>query len=65
MVERVVRQPEQIVAEHGVAKAYQSRVPNEDGTLSLVRVIVDDAVDPLTVITVYRTSKIAKYWRGP
>jgi hypothetical protein len=29
----------------------------------LLRAIVDYRVDPAVVITVYRTSKIDKYWR--
>ncbi len=29
----------------------------------LLRVIVDDTAKPLMVVTVYRTSKINKYWR--
>jgi len=35
------------------------------GTISLLRAIVDDTVDPAIVVTVYRTSKIAKYWSAP
>lgn len=39
-----------------------------DGTLTakqyLLRVVVNDVVDPAVVVTVYRTSKIAKYWRS-
>jgi len=33
------------------------------GRILLLRVIVDDAVTPAVVVTVYRTSKVAKYWR--
>jgi hypothetical protein len=29
----------------------------------LLRAIVADNVDPAVVVTVYRTSKISKYWR--
>jgi hypothetical protein len=29
----------------------------------LLRVIVDDALDPAVVVTVYRTTKIEKYWK--
>lgn len=32
-----------------------------DGTLYLVRAIVESA-DPVIVITVYRTSRLEKYW---
>jgi hypothetical protein len=35
------------------------------GTPYLVRVIVDDTVMPVQVVTVYKTSKIKKYWRNP
>lgn len=31
----------------------------------LVRLVVEEAVDGLVVVTVYRTSKIGKYWRAP
>jgi hypothetical protein len=34
-----------------------------DGKDSLVRVIVNDTVDPAKVVTVYKTSRIKKYWR--
>lgn len=33
------------------------------GKVFLVRAIVDDAVSPAVVVTVYRTAKISKYWR--
>ena len=29
----------------------------------LIRAIVEDQVEPAVVVTVYRTSKIGKYWR--
>jgi len=31
---------------------------------ALVRVIVDIENDPVVIVTAYRTSKVAKYWRG-
>jgi len=31
----------------------------------LVRVIVDEGVNPARVVTVYRTTKIEKYWNKP
>jgi len=33
------------------------------GKLHLIRVVVDLAEDGDTVVTVYRTSKVRKYWR--
>ena len=35
----------------------------QQGTPYLVRVFVDIAGNEETVVTVYKTSKIAKYWR--
>jgi hypothetical protein len=33
------------------------------GKLQLIRVVVDQGRDGDTVVTVYRTSKVRKYWR--
>ena len=44
--------------------AYQSRIVLADGRLFLLRVIVDDTIEPMVVVTVYRTSKVDKYWRA-
>ena len=57
----VLEQPEQVVPVERGRVAYQSRVQFEDKTY-LVRAIVDASVAPAAVITVYRTSKIEKYW---
>jgi hypothetical protein len=63
-LEHVLQKPQQIVAESRGKKAYQS-VIEFLGRKFLVRVIVADTVDPPIVVTVYRTSKIHKYWRMP
>jgi hypothetical protein len=59
----VLEQPEQIVVEHAGRKAYQSQLDFGGGRIFLLRAIVRDDLEPLFVVTVYRTSKIAKYWR--
>ena len=64
IVEQMLRAPEQIVSERGGRKAYQSRVEIA-GKIYLVRAIVEDWAQPGVVVTVYRTSNIAKYWRQP
>jgi len=33
------------------------------GRTFLLRIIVDDTVEPAMVVTLYRTSKIDKYWK--
>jgi len=30
-----------------------------------LRVMVNETMDPAIVVTVYRTSKVSKYWRKP
>ena len=59
---QVLNAPEQI---HFVGQGraiYQSRIELH-GRLYLLRIVVDIHKRPFKVITVYRTSKIAKYWR--
>ncbi len=62
-IESVLVSPQQILDEYGGKKAYQSKIDFGSGKIYLLRVIVDDSREPPTVITVYRTSKISKYWR--
>jgi hypothetical protein len=65
IVETILQKPQQIVDEYGNKKAYQSIIDIGAGRDYLVRVIVNDTSDPAKVVTVYRTSKISKYWRQP
>jgi hypothetical protein len=53
--------PEQIVVGFGGPKVYQGRV-NSNGKTYLLRLIVEDWHTPPVIVTVYRTSKIDKYW---
>ena len=63
VVEQVLSSPEQSVPEHGGLVARQSRV-ELDGRQYLVRVVVAEQPDATVVVTVYRTSRIGKYWRS-
>ena len=63
LLETVLQNPQQVVPEYGGKKAYQSQIDFGEGKIFLLRAIVDDKVEPAIVITVYRTSKISKYWR--
>jgi hypothetical protein len=59
----VARAPEQRLVVRPGRELRQSRVAMPaDGTLYLVRVVVDAGLSDETVVTVYRTSKIEKYW---
>ena len=64
VVEAILGKPDQIVPERGLVRAYQSRW-DFGGKMFLVRVMVDDSLDPAVVVTVYRTSKIERYWKKP
>jgi len=59
----VLNSPQQIVTVREGRKIYQSKLEMEEPPkVYLIRVIVDIDRSPPEVVTVYRTSKIAKYW---
>jgi hypothetical protein len=62
VVQLILDSPEQILEEEGL-KVYQGRFTATNGKTYLLRVFVNDQVDPAKVVTAYRTSKIKKYWR--
>jgi hypothetical protein len=62
-IESTMARPEQISSGTNNRKIFQSRVV-ADGKTYLVRLVVEDWHQPPVVVTVYRTSKIEKYW-GP
>jgi hypothetical protein len=65
LLEQLLQNPQQIVPETRGKKAYQSIIDFGSEKKFLVRAIVADENNPPVVITVYRTSKIHKYWRMP
>ena len=65
LLEQLLQNPQQIVLETRGKKAYQSIIDFGAGKKFLVRAIVAEDTDPPIVVTVYRTSKIHKYWRMP
>ena len=63
-VKKVMVSPEQKVDVRKGRCVYQSRLSfGEPARNYLVRVFVDIDREPTEVVTVYRTSKIEKYWR--
>lgn len=65
LLEKVLQNPQQVLPEREGKKIYQSQVEFDGGGLFLLRAIVNDEAEPAVVVTVYRTSKIEKYWRSP
>ena len=63
LVRSVLVAPEQELPIRSGRVVMQSRIVMEESNTYLVRVFVDVDHDPAEVITVYRTSKISKYWR--
>ena len=51
-----------MVSELGTVVCYQSRM-TINAKPYLVRVMVEEGKQPPVVVTVYRTSKIGKYWK--
>jgi hypothetical protein len=62
MVKDVLAAPQQVADDPSGCKVCQSQVDFGTGNPYLLRVFVDETMDPAIVVTVYRTSKIAKYW---
>jgi len=63
-VAAVLASPEQAEEVRAGRNVYQSRLTLGDPPQTyLLRVFVDVDRDPAEVVTVYRTSKIQKYWR--
>lgn len=64
-VDKVLSAPEQAESVREGRIIFQSRLEwSQPPKLYLLRVIVDVDREPPEVITVYRTSKIEKYWRS-
>ncbi len=63
LVQRVVEEPQQIVPSQKGRLIYQSRFFDEqEDKEMLLRVVLDIEGDDFWVVTVYKTSKIEKYW---
>lgn len=64
LVEPILHAPEQKVPEVDDITCYQSKV-EIGGKTCLLRIMVNEVIMPAVVVTMYRTSKIGKYWRKP
>lgn len=63
LVDRVLDSPQQIIEQPPNKRVYQSKVEIR-GKLYWLRVVVACDVSPTLVITVYRTTKVERYWRA-
>ena len=62
-IKNILLSPQQIIETSSDRHIYQSKVAFDNSKEYLVRLIVEDTATIKRVITVYRTSKIQKYWR--
>lgn len=62
-VDALMGAPEQTISQPNGTEIHQSRFATQDGKSYLVRAVVATAKNPAIVVTVYRTSKIEKYWK--
>jgi len=61
-LEAVIRNPQQIIPSNKGRHIRQSKLP--PGRM-LLRVVVKEEAQVYHVITAYKTSKVAKYWKQP
>jgi len=60
----LLESPEQVLVQEDGTKVYQSKFVAGNGKTYLLRAFVNDRVEPSRVKSLYKTSKIQKYWRG-
>ena len=63
LVWQTIEKPQQEIEEGLEKKVYQLMIANKEGESYLIRVFVNVAKNPKLIMTVYRTSKIQKYWK--
>ena len=61
VVDAIMQAPQQIVVQSPKKQVYQSKIAFGN-VMFLVRVVIAFDVDPPLVVTVYRTTKIDRYW---
>jgi hypothetical protein len=62
LVSKILTKPDQVLSGQKGRRVAQTIV-TEDGVEFLVRVVYEEEGDITEVVTVYRTTKIKKYWR--
>ena len=61
-VESLMNDPDQIQEAHGGLVCYQG-LSTMNGKPGLLRAIINDALNPKNIVTIYLTTKIKKYWK--
>lgn len=62
LVEETLQNPQQILEQDEQIQIYQSKFTFNTNKTYLLRIFINIQVDPKVIVTIYRTSKISKYW---
>ena len=62
-LDSLLEAPEQRIQHPDGIELWQSRFTSKDGEMVPLRAVVAAAKQPPVIVTVYRTSRIEKYWR--
>lgn len=62
LVEKILQNPQQILEQDEQIQIYQSKFTFNTNKTYLLRIFINIQVEPKVIVTVYRTSKISKYW---
>lgn len=62
IVDTIIKKPQQVILQNGF-EILQSKVQLEN-KMFVIRVITKKQQDNIKIITVYKTTKIKKYWRN-
>jgi hypothetical protein len=65
LVEYVLQNPQQVLRQDKNIQIYQSQLDLGTGKIYLLRIFINETVEPAAIVTVYRTSQIKKYWNIP
>ncbi|MGD1903985.1 MAG: DUF4258 domain-containing protein [Geitlerinemataceae cyanobacterium] len=63
LVEEILKNPQQTIPQDDEITIFQSQIAAETEKRYLIRIFVNITVNPPRIVTLYRTSKIAKYWQ--
>jgi Domain of unknown function (DUF4258) len=65
LITAILKNPQQTLPQDDEITIFQSQVKFDNNKTYLIRVFANITAHPPRIVTVYRTSKIKKYWQEP
>ena len=65
LVETILKNPQQTIPQDDEITIFQSQITSDTQKRYLLRIFVNITTNPPRIVTLYRTSKIKKYWQQP